>query len=168
MRSGYLSEKCVVVVSPEKGGKAVYADQPIGTGEVVAIWGGYIVDAAGLSQLSEEEQGHTVQVADAHWLAPLNMDEPADNINHSCQPNCGLQGQILLVAMQPIAIGEEITFDYAMSDSSPFDEFDCQCGTPLCRGKVTQYDWQLPHLWQRYDGFFSPYLARKIWQLKGK
>ena len=166
MRIGYLSPKLEVVDSPEKGGKAVFAKQPLASGELVALWGGYIIDQAGLDKLPLNEQGHTVQVSDGHFLAPLNMDEPADQINHSCQPNCGLQGQIMLVAMREIQAGEEITFDYAMTDSSPFDEFECGCGATLCRGKVTQYDWMLPDLWKRDAGYFSPYLANKIKKLK--
>jgi hypothetical protein len=90
------------------------------------------------------------------------MDEPADFINHSCDPNCGLQGQIILVAMTDIQPGEEVTFDYAMTDSSPFDEFDCSCASPRCRGKVTRDDWKLPDLWQRYEGYFSTYLGNRI------
>jgi hypothetical protein len=67
-----------------------------------------------------------------------------------------------IVAMRDIAVGEELTFDYAMSDASDYDEFDCNCGTALCRGRVRADDWQLDTLRQRYKGFFSPYIQRKI------
>jgi len=42
--------------------------------------------------------------------------EAGDLVNHSCDPNCGLVGAVLVVAMRDIEPGEEITFDYAMSD----------------------------------------------------
>jgi hypothetical protein len=67
-----------------------------------------------------------------------------------------------IVAMRDIAVGEELTFDYAMSDASDYDEFDCNCGTALCRGRVRADDWQLGTLRHRYKGFFSPYIQRKI------
>ena len=70
--------------------------------------------------------------------------------------------------MQPIASGEEICFDYAMCDSTPYDEFECVCGVPLCRGRVTQNDWTRPELQNRYQGYFSPYLARRIAALSCK
>ena len=38
----------------------------------------------------------------------------------------------------------------------------CQCGGPDCRGRITGNDWQLPDLWERYRGHFSPYLQRRI------
>jgi hypothetical protein len=64
--------------------------------------------------------------------------------------------------MRDIQPGEELTFDYAMSDGSPYDEFECFCGSPNCRRKITGDDWKIPELWKKYKGYFSPYLARRI------
>ena len=83
-------------------------------------------------------------------------------MNHSCNPNAGLQGQITLVALRNIAAGEQICFDYAMSDAHPDFYLDCACGTPQCRGKVTGNDWMIPELQERYKGYFSPYIQRQI------
>lgn len=88
--------------------------------------------------------------------------EPGDLLNHSCEPNCGLLGQMLLVAMRDITPGEELCFDYAMCDASDYDEFRCLCGQPACRGIVTGSDWRDPVLQERYAGWFSPYLIRRI------
>jgi len=44
--------------------------------------------------------------------------------NHSCEPNIGVQGQIVYVAMRDIAPGEELTHDWAMTDD---DENEHQC-----------------------------------------
>ena len=49
-----------------------------------------------------------------------------------------------------------------MCDGSPYDEFDCACGSARCRGRVTGNDWRDPLLWKRYAGHFSPYLQRRI------
>lgn len=35
--------------------------------------------------------------------------EPADFVNHCCEPSCGIRGQILLVAMKDLEPGEQIT-----------------------------------------------------------
>ncbi|HMY16300.1 MAG TPA: hypothetical protein PKA58_08205, partial [Polyangium sp.] len=51
--------------------------------------------------------------------------------------NAGLDGQIVLRAMRGIVPGEEICYDYAMSDGSDYDEFECTCGTPDCRQQIT-------------------------------
>jgi uncharacterized protein len=83
-------------------------------------------------------------------------------LNHSCEPNCGLLGSQLLVAMREIEVGEELSFDYAMCDASDYDEFACLCGAPTCREVVTGADWRKLELQERYAGWFSPYLVRRI------
>jgi hypothetical protein len=45
---------------------------------------------------------------------------------------------------------------------NPKDEFDCYCGSANCRKHVTGSDWMISALWERYNGYFSPYLARRI------
>jgi hypothetical protein len=162
----YLSPKCMVVKAPDKGGHAVIACGPIATGELIAVWSGRMVTGAELQTLAPEYRQHSVQVEEELFLTSLTPDEDADYINHCCEPNAGLSGQIALVAMRLIAPGEEITFDYAMSDGSGYDEFHCACGTDSCRGPVTGDDWRLPMLWRRYNGYFSPYLQRRIARLQ--
>jgi len=39
-------------------------------------------------------------------------------------------------------------------------------GTALCRKKFTGDDWKLPEIQERYNGYFSPYLQRKVDQLR--
>jgi hypothetical protein len=67
-----------------------------------------------------------------------------------------------IVTMRDVLEGEELTYDYAMSDTADYDEFRCGCGTESCRGQVTGNDWKLPDIQVRYQGYFSPYIARKI------
>ncbi len=158
----YLSPKLQVRAEPEKGGFGVYARGSVAVGEVVAVWGGYIVDAEQLATLPHEIQQHTVQIEEGLYSATIGGAETADFINHSCDPNLGLRGQITLVALRDIDVGEEVCFDYATTDCTPYDEFECHCGTPICRGTVRGDDWKLPELWAKYAGYFSPYLQRRI------
>jgi uncharacterized protein len=158
----FLSPKLEVRAEPEKGGFGVYAIDAVAAGEIVSVWGGYIVDAEQLETLPHEVQQHTVQIEEGLYLATIGGAETADFINHSCDPNLGLRGQITLVALRDIAVGEEVCFDYAMTDCTPYDEFECHCGSPNCRGIVRGEDWKLPELWARYASYFSPYLQRRI------
>ena len=164
--TAYLTEKCEVRNRDVAGGKAVFARELIEPGEVIAVWSGRLVSAEELYDLSEEIRRHTVQVEEGLYLASLNPDEAPDYINHSCEPNAGLGGQITIVAMHRIRPGDEVTIDYAMCDGSPYDEFDCACGSSHCRGRVTGNDWRDASLWKRYAGHFSPYLQRRIDALK--
>ena len=162
----YFSPKLEVKPLPEKGGWGVFARQPIGAGEIITIWGGRIISGEQFAEVPPENQHSIVQIEENFYSVTIGDLEPPDFMNHSCNANVGLSGQIVLVAMRPIAAGEEACFDYAMTDSAPYDEFDCACGAPDCRGRVTHHDWQRPELWERYDGFFSIYLQRRIDRLK--
>lgn len=161
----WLSPKLESRTNLEKGGNGVYALESMKKGELVAMFGGAVLTGAQLSEVSETLVSLSIQVDEDLYLV-TRIPGTGDHVNHCCEPNAGLQGQIALVAMRDIAIGEELTFDYAMSDSSDYDEFTCACGAESCRGKVTGNDWKLPELWQKYDGYFSPYLAHKIEELK--
>ena len=83
-------------------------------------------------------------------------------INHSCEPNCGALGTSSVIAMSHIEIGEELTFDYAMTDSSQYDEFKCFCGKDNCRGKITGKDWQDPIIQSKYKNNFSSFITKLI------
>lgn len=165
-KHSFLSPKCEVRAVDDKGGYAVYCQEPIAKGELLVVWSGTLVDEATLLTLPAPVRRHSLQVERNHFLVSLTEFEPADYVNHSCDPNAGLSGQIALVAMRDIEAGEEITYDYAMSDGTGYDEFECKCRSPQCRGWVTSSDWKLPGLWHRYDGYFSPYLAQRISEIR--
>lgn len=169
MKSGstnhFFSKKLAARIHPEKGGFGVFARDVIFKGELLAMWGGDIVTWDEFRQKSDEQQMHAIQVEEGLFQVSYRDGEKpseADFFNHSCDPNAGLSSPISLVAMRDIEPGEEVCFDYAMSDSTDYDEFECVCETLLCRGWIRGSDWQLPALQKRYKGYFSPYLHRRI------
>jgi hypothetical protein len=164
----HLSPTLEVRQWDRKGGAGIFAREPVSKEEILLVCGGSIVTGKELATLPAVTRRHGIQIEDDLYVVTIGVVEPADCINHSCDPNAGLRGQIVMVAMRDIEPGEEICFDYAMSDSSSYDEFDCGCGTRLCRKRVTGADWMLPELWDRYEGHFSPYLERRIAELKRK
>ncbi len=161
MDFNWLSPKAEARPAEGKGWGS-FAVEPIRAGETVAAFGGCVVTGAVLETLSDDRQSRSIQVDSDLYLVSGDIPEPGDMLNHSCDPNCGLLGQMLLVAMRDIAPGEELSFDYAMCDASDYDEFRCLCGTPNCRGIVTGSDWRDPELQEKYAGWFSPYLTRRI------
>ena len=162
----FLSPKLQAEIIPGGDNYGVFAAAHIQIGELLTVWGGMIVNLQQLQNLDERRQHHFIQVADYLYLAPIGEPEAADYFNHSCNPNAGLSGQIALVALRAISPGEQVCFDYAMSDASPYDQFSCTCGSEDCRRQVTSQDWSNPELWKRYAGHFSPYIQHKIDRLK--
>lgn len=165
MSSSFLNSKCEAREHP-LGGCGVYARERIYNGELISLWGGKIVRKQELDPSMPRFTQRVLQIDEDLYILTAEEKEPNDCFNHSCEPNLGFSGQIGLVAMRDIDAGEELTFDYAMSDGEPYDEFECHCGTPSCRHKVTGNDWKLPELWFKYDGYFSPYLSRRIAKLR--
>lgn len=163
--TSYLSPKLETHIN--NGSRGSFAREPITAGEVISVWGGEVVPQNLFFKLPSSIQSISVQIEENLYLAP-SRESAGEWINHSCEPNAGMCGQIVLVAMRDIAAGEEVCYDYAMTDGSPYDEFQCQCGAPLCRGHVTGNDWSIPALWTRYDGHFSPYLQRRIDQRRAE
>lgn len=144
-------------------GDGVFAVEPIAAGETVVCFGGHACDLDELRSLPEHQRTHSIQVDEALFMVcDSTSEDDADFVNHSCEPNVGIRGNIVLVAMSDIAPGDEICFDYAMSDSDDYDEFVCACGTASCRRLVTGGDWKRPDLQDRYAGWFSTYLERRI------
>lgn len=146
----------------EKKGWGTFAIAPISEGETVASFGGYAVTKNELRNYTLERISRSIQISDELYLVPGETSEPGDQVNHSCNPNCGLLGATVVVALKDIQIGEEISYDYAMSDSDPYDEFVCECKSSNCRKLITGKDWKKPDLQKKYDGFFSSYLQQKI------
>ena len=82
-------------------------------------------------------------------------------VNHSCDPNIAIQGQIVFVAMRGIEAGEELTHDWATTDDLDY-EMACNCGSSDCRRIVTGKDWMDKALQAKYRGWFCWFLQRKI------
>lgn len=160
--SSHLSAKLEARPAGAKG-MGVFAREGLAAGELLAVWGGAVVDEAQLLALDGRIARHSLQVDDGFYLRPHGRPDPADFVNHSCAPNAGMRGTLSVVAMRPIAPGEEVCFDYAMSDTGAAPgPFTCLCGAASCRGLVTPDDWRLPELQARYAGFFAPHVQRHI------
>ena len=64
------------------------------------------------------------------WIEP---DYPNQYLNHSCNPNAGIDTKRNVVAMKDIREGEEITIDYSIIEGDNFWEMSCMCGEKNCR-----------------------------------
>lgn len=161
--ASYRSPKTGVGPSPIHG-RGLFARAAIARGEIVAVKGGVVFDRAARSAIETRLGPAEIQVTDDLFIGPAteaDRDGAMIFSNHSCDPNIGVQGQIVFVAMRDIAVGEELTHDWAMTDDDTY-EMACRCGARQCRGTITGQDWRLPDLQARYRGYMSWYLERKI------
>lgn len=144
-------------------GTGVFAEAPISKGEIVAALGGVIVPAVDIERFWRMMGQVGIQIEDTMLIVPTSRAEleRCGVFNHSCNPNIGFSTSITLVAIRDINKGEELTFDYAFSETY-YHGFECNCGHNRCRRHVTGRDWERSDLRTRYFHYFSPYLRDKI------
>lgn len=143
-------------------GWAAFAERDLAPNSTVATFGGVAARYAALARFDADRVSRSIQIDDDLFLVGPTVAEPGDFLNHSCTPNCGMRNATQVVTMRHVRAGEELTFDYAMTDTTPYDEFTCRCGAATCRGHVRADDWRNPELRTRYDGWFAPHVARRI------
>jgi len=152
-------------------GRGLFATADIAKDEIVAVKGGHIVNGKTLREEITPMLGPVeIQIDDDLFIAPVIKEERELSmvyLNHSCDPNVGVRGEITFVAIRDIRAGEELTHDWAMTDDDDYS-VECNCGAPDCRKILTGKDWQRPDLQKRYAGHFSAYLARKIALLENR
>jgi hypothetical protein len=169
MPRSYRSPKTRVRPSPIHG-RGLFAVRPIGRGEVVAVKGGHVLHRRALARSPARAAVSYIQIDDQLYIGAVRPGEVRANklyLNHSCQPNVGLRGEITFVALRDVAAGEELTYDWAMEEDHPA-RTRCTCRAAGCREILTGRDWAIPALQRRYRGYFSPYLAAKIARASGR
>src|SRR5436189_4121265 len=100
-------------------GRGLFAIADIAKNEIVAIKGGHIVDRKRLREKITPLLGPVeIQIGDDLFIAPVSDEERELSmlyLNHSCDPNLGVRGEITFVAMRDVRAGEELTQAWAMT-----------------------------------------------------
>jgi uncharacterized protein len=158
----------------------LFAYGPIPRLTPIIIFSGKIVTGKQIESVSYREQEMCLQIDTDLWQIPNNAGhtqngandveggsfETGDFINHSCNPNCGMLESIRVITMRDIAVDEELTFDYAMTNTGQrniaAETFECCCGDASaenalkCRGVITPLDYQ--KVGGLYFDFLSPFV----------
>ena len=69
-------------------------------------------------------------------------------INHSCDPNCEVDGvglKLWIYSIKDIKKNEELTYDYGFSFDKDYKDFPCRCGSKKCVGFIvnSQSRWRI-------------------------
>ncbi len=169
LKKSWISPKIEVRDSISHG-LGLFAKESIQEGEVVVIWGGDFTN--GINAQKAKKEGKAIQQIDTDlWDVfdhETRHEDPSYNHNHSCYPNTWMNDEVTISARRDIDKDEELTIDYALFvlDENYTMPGGCTCGSSLCRKAVTGKDWQRKELQEKYRGHFSPYLNRKIAEIK--
>lgn len=152
----------------DRYGKGVFAKEDIKKGSLLAVFGGYVMDISYEELLPDSIKDNALQISENLVLGVKEESEVevACYFNHSCDPNAGFKGQIFLVAMRDIEKDDQVTFDYGMvlfrSRYGNDYMFKCACGSAQCRGNITNNDWKMSTLREKYHGYFQYFLEEMI------
>lgn len=161
MVKSFVIDKIEIRESPIHG-KGMFAKELIKKGEIVFIKGGHILSRKDF--FSSNIINSYLPIDDGYYLAAKNPNEECMVKlfnNHSCNPNCGMRGEITFVAIRDICVGEELTCDYAFIDNEDYS-FKCNCGAENCRSVITGRDWKIKRLQEEYYPYFAQYLKEKM------
>ena len=144
----------VTVRKTKKYGQGVFAKKKIFKGELIAAYDGPIF-TGDYDYWTDDLYLHTIQIGPNTWRDSNGI---ARLINHSCDPNCGIKRLTHIVAMRDIEKGEEITWDYEMTEKHPYWSMRCRCGSKICRKRIGNYENMPKEVRKRYKGFISGWL----------
>ena len=142
-------------------GESLFAKRPFKKGEIVFVVSGRVVNYA---------TDYTIPIDHDLKVEPRIPGNEAQFLNHSCEPNIGINHRTLLVAMRDIAEGEEVVTNYAFLgyeyghektiDGSEKKVFDmtCRCGAKKCTGVLQCYKYMTPDDRATYKEYVSDYL----------
>jgi hypothetical protein len=168
--------------SSEIAGLGLFAKEPISAGEVIWADANYpftkhTIDVDTIQSWPEEKRDwflHWAYQTDFDkYCGPINDEEVAADAslfqNHCCDPTSWFSGDYCMTARRDILPDEEITFDYAMTETFlEWSSFECGCGSSHCRKKISGNDYLLPEVQKKYDGHFISYIQERVNQLRFK
>ncbi len=149
-----ISKKVIVGIS--KFGKGLFANENIKKDEMILIFEGRMRSSQDFAFLTKDIDDHAVQISENEWI---EITDDARFMNHSCEPNCGIKGKAKVVAMRDIEKGEELTFDYDMTENSDW-VLECKCGSKNCRKIIQGYKHLPEEVKNKYNGYISDWLVK--------
>ena len=145
-------------------GHGLFSKEFISKGEIVSISGGIIINKDDFEKLKSQDLDYAYHITDDFLICPLNPSDPSDDwrMNHCCEPNCGLDGNIVFIAIKDIQKDEELTYDYCMTETNPNYKMNLFCDKSTCRGILSGNDWMKNDLQKKYGKYFSNYIKNKF------
>ena len=140
-----------VTIGESKFGKGIFAARELSPGDVLMPITGTPLTFEDTVALGSNES-HSMQIGLHDYIL---VQPPFLYSNHNCDPNCGINKNLELITIRPVAKGEELTWDYSTSMLERHWTMKCHCGAGRCRGIVKDFD-RLPNAIQ------NEYLRKNI------
>jgi uncharacterized protein len=155
--------KKILIKKTSKKGEGIFAGEDIKKGEYIFTVKGEIIKKKIKNQLdSNKFLGLRCLGIDKNtWIDPYKTS-PLYYMNHSCSPNAGIKGKKRFYAIRNINRGEEIVFDYSISEEDIFWRLkeECQCKSKNCRKIIKSIQFLPKKTFNRYLPFIGTYFKK--------
>jgi hypothetical protein len=147
----------VRVAETGRTGKGLFANVPFVAGETILVITGTVRTSTYDSHYRVGPRW--IGIGDCTWLVPTPRSD-ASYLNHSCDANAVITAEQTLVAVSPLARGQEICIDYSTTEADPHWKMTCKCGTPHCRRIIRAVHSLPPKMYARYRPYLAPFVRR--------
>ena len=124
--------------------KGLYASKNIKAKQIVIHYKGKLVTKKEVEKNPKFDNDKAIYLFNVNNRYDLDGDfeyNEARLINHSCNPNCEVDGKGLklwIFALRDIKKGEELSYDYGFGYDKDYKQFVCKCGANNCVGYIVR------------------------------
>ena len=139
--------------------KGLYAAKNIKIGTRIIEYVGKIITKKNTQKNPKFDNNKAIYLFNLNSRYDLDGDfswNTARLINHSCNPNCEVEGQgfkLWISAIKDIKKGEELSYDYGFGYDSDYKQFPCKCGSKICVGYIVREGsrWRIDKKFKKND-----------------
>ena len=124
--------------------RGLYATKDISEGKKIIEYVGKVITQKEAERNPKFDNGKDIYLFDLNKKYCLDGDfnwNTARLINHSCDPNCEVEGkglEIWVTSIKFIKKGEELSYDYGFGFDQDYKQFPCKCGSKKCCGYIVR------------------------------
>ena len=124
--------------------RGLFANKDIKKDTIIIHYIGKIITKKQTEEDSKFDNGKAIYLFNINNKYDLDGDftyNTARMINHSCNPNCQVEGKGLklwISSIRDIKKNEELSYDYGFSFDENYKEFPCKCGSNNCCGYIVR------------------------------
>ena len=124
--------------------KGLYASKNIKAKQIVIHYKGKLVTKKEVEKNPKFDNDKAIYLFNVNNRYDLDGDfeyNEARLINHSCNPNCEVDGKGLklwIFALRDIKKDEELSYDYGFGYDKDYKQFVCRCGAKNCVGYIVR------------------------------
>ena len=124
--------------------KGLYASKNIKAKQIVIHYKGKLVTKKEVEKNPKFDNDKAIYLFNVNNRYDMDGDfeyNDARLINHSCNPNCEVDGKGLklwIFALRDIKKDEELSYDYGFGYDKDYKQFVCKCGANNCVGYIVR------------------------------